>query len=297
MCIFITNALNLIHQNIHLYSLVEMASGTRILYSMSRRLQYTSVFKLRTNIASIVCRGTENASSFIVRNISTKNDYYHRKVDEKFTEYAFLDKVQIEVHAGKGGNGCVSFDVLSPSKRRPSGGNGGKGGSVYLVADPELHGFSFQTYQFKATSGDNGGSAGLTGRRGKDIFVKVPVGTIVTEGISEDEYHYRQLEGITHDQDDDDDDDYNNDDDDVDIDVDELEDLDIDCDDTMMKEDDSDGYDNEEISMEDEMHETKVVSMDNPGEILLVAEGISLHRTTYTLKLCYSKLTNDNIMC
>jgi GTP-binding protein len=46
-----------------------------------------------------------------------------------------VDKVQIECKGGKGGNGCISFEKLTPVKKRPTGGSGGTGGNVHLVTD------------------------------------------------------------------------------------------------------------------------------------------------------------------
>jgi len=96
----------------------------------------------------------------------------------------FVDKVQIEVKGGRGGNGCVSFEVLSPGKKRPNGGMGGRGGDVYIVADRDLMSLSFQTFHFNAGDGGNGGSDGLTGRNGKNVYIKVPIGTIVSEYVA-----------------------------------------------------------------------------------------------------------------
>lgn len=69
-----------------------------------------------------------------------------------------MDKARIEVKGGRGGNGCVSHLVLSPGKKRPNGGNGGKGGSVYIVADRAMTGMNLHTFHFNAGHGRNGGS-------------------------------------------------------------------------------------------------------------------------------------------
>jgi hypothetical protein len=70
----------------------------------------------------------------------------------------FVDKVQIEIKGGKGGNGCISYEVLSPGRKRPDGGNGGKGGNVYIEGDEEMTGLNFQTFHFNAMDGTHGGS-------------------------------------------------------------------------------------------------------------------------------------------
>ena len=99
------------------------------------------------------------------------------------TTYRFMDRARIEVRGGRGGSGCVSYQVLAPGKKRPNGGNGGAGGDVYIVADRGVNGMSFQTFHFNAGNGKNGGSDGLTGRRGEDMIIRVPVGTIVSERL------------------------------------------------------------------------------------------------------------------
>jgi len=97
----------------------------------------------------------------------------------------FLDTVQIECRGGKGGLGCVSWQSLSPGKKKPDGGNGGKGGCVYIIGDNNLTSFKFETLHFNGDDGGNGGSAGMTGRNGKDILVRVPLGTVVTERVDD----------------------------------------------------------------------------------------------------------------
>lgn len=97
----------------------------------------------------------------------------------------FLDKAKLKVRSGDGGPGVVSFrrEAFIP-KGGPDGGNGGKGGSVYAVADPQLHtllDFKFKP-KFAAENGQPGGGSRSTGRSGKDIIVKVPLGTRLFEG-------------------------------------------------------------------------------------------------------------------
>ena len=70
-----------------------------------------------------------------------------------YTLQRFADKVQIEVKAGKGGNGCVSHEITSPGCKKPSGGSGGKGGNVFIQGDSQLYSLKFQTYHFNAGDG------------------------------------------------------------------------------------------------------------------------------------------------
>lgn len=95
---------------------------------------------------------------------------------------AFIDEVKIEVIAGKGGDGVVSFrrEKYVPNGG-PNGGNGGNGGSVIFVGDEGLNTlFSFRYKKIiKANSGNNGESANKRGKNGIDTFIKVPLGTVV----------------------------------------------------------------------------------------------------------------------
>ena len=111
---------------------------------------------------------------------------------DRSNKVKFVERVQIEVKAGKGGNGCISHEVLSPGKKRPNGGNGGKGGNVYVVGSNQIETLHFPTYHFNAGDGKHGGSNGMTGRNGKDVYIHVPLGTIITENIPEEfaEYFY-----------------------------------------------------------------------------------------------------------
>ena len=94
----------------------------------------------------------------------------------------FIDEATIRVNAGKGGNGCLSFrrEKYIP-KGGPDGGNGGEGGSVYLVADDSLNTLVDFRYQpsFKAESGLAGSGQNKTGSAGENYLIRVPVGTTV----------------------------------------------------------------------------------------------------------------------
>jgi len=94
----------------------------------------------------------------------------------------FIDYVTIEVEAGKGGNGSVSFRREKYVPRGgPDGGDGGHGGSVILEASPDLTtlvSFRF-TKVFKAPAGVNGAGRNRHGKNGEPLIIKVPVGTIV----------------------------------------------------------------------------------------------------------------------
>ena len=99
----------------------------------------------------------------------------------------FIDEVIIKVFAGDGGNGIASFrrEKYEPMGG-PSGGDGGKGGSVYFQADENLN--TLIDYRFKkehrAQRGENGRSSDQYGASGEDLYLKVPVGTVIKDSFS-----------------------------------------------------------------------------------------------------------------
>lgn len=96
----------------------------------------------------------------------------------------FLDYAEIFVKAGNGGDGAVSFRREKfVAKGGPSGGNGGNGGNVIIRADENLHTLLDFKYKRKyiAQNGEKGGKSLKDGKGGKDLVIKVPVGTIVKD--------------------------------------------------------------------------------------------------------------------
>jgi GTP-binding protein len=96
----------------------------------------------------------------------------------------FVDEATIRVLAGNGGHGCLSFRREKYVERGgPDGGDGGHGGSVYLLADSSLNTLAdFRVARrFKAESGNGGSGRNKTGRSGEDLDVLIPVGTLVND--------------------------------------------------------------------------------------------------------------------
>ena len=95
----------------------------------------------------------------------------------------FVDEATIKVVAGNGGNGCLSFrrEKFIP-KGGPDGGDGGDGGSVFLQAKLELNTLIDFRYTrlFKAENGQVGAGSDCTGKKGEDLIIPVPLGTIVS---------------------------------------------------------------------------------------------------------------------
>ncbi|MCP3058131.1 GTPase ObgE [Myxococcus sp. K38C18041901] len=101
----------------------------------------------------------------------------------------FVDEVRIFVKAGDGGNGCVSFRREKFIERGgPNGGDGGNGGSIIFVADPQLTTLLDYRYQqhHRAKSGEHGMGNDCNGRAAEDMILKVPVGTLVKDHATEE---------------------------------------------------------------------------------------------------------------
>jgi GTP-binding protein len=99
----------------------------------------------------------------------------------------FFDEARIEVIAGDGGNGCASFrrEKFIPMGG-PDGGDGGRGGSIYAVADRNLNTLIDFRYTrvFRAKKGENGRGSDCYGKGADDIELRMPVGTVITDNVT-----------------------------------------------------------------------------------------------------------------
>lgn len=96
----------------------------------------------------------------------------------------FTDYVKIIAKAGNGGNGAISFRREKyVAAGGPDGGDGGKGGDIYFVVDPDSNTLIDFRYnkKFKAENGKNGEGSNKYGRSGEDLYIKVPIGTIIRD--------------------------------------------------------------------------------------------------------------------
>ena len=101
----------------------------------------------------------------------------------------FIDYTTIELHAGNGGAGCVSFrrEKYIP-KGGPNGGDGGRGGNIIVIGDDNLNTLQDIRYSkvYKAKNGSPGSSNEKTGKNGEDIIIRVPLGTIIRDKKSDE---------------------------------------------------------------------------------------------------------------
>ncbi len=100
----------------------------------------------------------------------------------------FIDYAEIDIKAGDGGNGAVTFrrEKYVP-KGGPSGGNGGRGGDIIIEAHHNLATLLDFRYKkhYKAGNGEPGGSSLKDGKSGSDVLIKVPVGTVIKDSLSQ----------------------------------------------------------------------------------------------------------------
>lgn len=114
---------------------------------------------------------------------------------------AFIDEARFFVKAGDGGDGCVSFrrEKFIP-KGGPNGGDGGKGGSVFIQASNKLNSlidFRYRSH-FKAERGEHGQGKDMHGRGGRDCQVEVPVGSVIKNAETGDVLADLAVDGATY---------------------------------------------------------------------------------------------------
>ena len=111
----------------------------------------------------------------------------------------FIDEAKIQVFAGSGGNGVASFrrEKYIP-KGGPDGGDGGRGGSIYAMADRNINTLIDYRYTrvYRAKRGQNGRGSDCYGKGAEDIVLRVPIGTVITDivtgEVTEDLTHHEQ---------------------------------------------------------------------------------------------------------
>jgi GTPase len=101
------------------------------------------------------------------------------------TKFSGYSSAIVTIRSGTGGNGCIAFELsrTTPGRGIPTGGNGGRGGDVYVIAHGtgDLRGVP---PTLAAGNGDNGEGSSIHGKKGKDVVLQVPIGTVVREMTS-----------------------------------------------------------------------------------------------------------------
>jgi GTP-binding protein len=105
--------------------------------------------------------------------------------DDERKDKAFVDRRRVVITAGNGGSGAVSFMKDGGAKRRrgADGGNGGNGGDVWIEASRHVKGLGDLPFRIAAGNGGRGAAQGTQGKRGDEINIKVPVGTVVWKEV------------------------------------------------------------------------------------------------------------------
>jgi len=101
----------------------------------------------------------------------------------------FVDQVKVTLSAGKGGNGCVSFRrEWAVPRGGPNGGRGGEGGSIFLISDENLNSLAYFRFHpiNRAEKGSHGQGSNRQGKKGQDLYLRVPVGTVVHRADKEE---------------------------------------------------------------------------------------------------------------
>lgn len=178
----------------------------RVLVSSDKQRTFASSCRRQSYIAEQ--NAARRAAAYEPIVDSTANEAQKRRLDPTPDDYArniFVDKCTLAVHAGSGGNGCVSFHrdaVISDGP--PNGGDGGSGGNVWIQAVPghtSLHKLA-RRGTLKAGRGVSGQGKGQGGRKGEDICIQVPVGTVVREvwrsdPVADEEQRLLSLQALT----------------------------------------------------------------------------------------------------
>lgn len=154
------------------------------------KLVYSPILLPRTLKATVHFQRLYNTSSNKLKPINdgvpreTQDLSHLDPAPEDYSRFIFQDKCSVRVHAGHGGHGCVSYlREKYIEEGPPNGGDGGSGGGIYIQAIEgltSLHKLARRGV-LRATRGKNGQGKSKGGKRGDDILIQVPVGTVVRE--------------------------------------------------------------------------------------------------------------------
>jgi hypothetical protein len=134
-------------------------------------------FKLYSTRTEIIEKFSDSPSIIAKANVSM-----FKKIGK---QSSFVDYKRIRISGGRGGDGCISFDKrYSSTNRPPAGGNGGRGGDVYIEAFKNISSLYAVKDFYSVKHGGNGKKNGH-GLNAQDIIIKVPIGTVVRQIVEE----------------------------------------------------------------------------------------------------------------
>ncbi|WVR07917.1 hypothetical protein IAU60_004960 [Kwoniella sp. DSM 27419] len=165
------------------------ASPSLLSCARCRRVRYSRVQALyrQLSTSATACESAQSSATLTpdhdFSDIAGELNRRKRKADAKRRQYGntFVDHVLVTVRGGKGGSGASALTASLRGPSAPSGGNGGPGGSVYLTTSPSLTSLSTIRKRIIGGQGASGSGSFKHGRRGDDVLITVPVGTIVRE--------------------------------------------------------------------------------------------------------------------
>lgn len=187
----------------------EFASVTRSTLRPSHRLPSVSRlsnYQCRRHVTNLADVNERRRAAAYEPDVPAPTDRASRlnPPPEDYSRTPFIDKCSLTVHAGSGGNGCVAFfrDAYVPDGP-PNGGDGGSGGNVWIQAVPghtSLHKLARRGI-VKAGRGIGGQGKSQGGRKGEDVCIQVPVGTVIREvwrsdPVAEEEARRKELEAL-----------------------------------------------------------------------------------------------------
>ncbi|ROW15286.1 hypothetical protein VPNG_02919 [Cytospora leucostoma] len=160
---------------------------------------YPSLFLSRSNPAASRIAATAIQVRHHVEEAQSAESSAPSRLDPKHDDFYvmnFADKAKLHLYAGAGGNGCISFarEAYLPDGP-PNGGDGGHGGNIYIQAvhgETSLHKLARRRI-IRATRGKNGQGSNKGGKRGDDVIITVPVGTVVREIARENPEQQEEL--------------------------------------------------------------------------------------------------------
>ncbi|KAG8770577.1 GTPase of the mitochondrial inner membrane that associates with the large ribosomal subunit [Ceratobasidium sp. 428] len=156
-----------------------IASGSRLILSRFERTAPVFARYLARTVSTNPHTDVSEESENTLADVAKRK----RTAEWKRRQHGnFLDHIIVQARGGRGGDGCVAFhrEKFKPFGP-PSGGNGGRGGDVYILPTPNLTSLSSVSKRARAGAGHHGQGTWQHGKKGEDLVIRVPLGTVVRE--------------------------------------------------------------------------------------------------------------------